>query len=149
MTTLLEGEPRSAYIHVPFCAHRCGYCDFTLVAKRDDLIDASLEAWAIARARLERPREVDTLFFGGGTPTHLPASQLEGLMSLTRRWFPAAPGAEICVEANPAGLDDAKIALLADAGVNRVSLGVQSFDDGVLKLLERDHRGDEVAAVVE
>ena len=73
MTTLLETEPRSAYIHVPFCVHRCGYCDFTLVARRDDLIDAYLEALAIDLARLERPREVDTLFFGGGTPTHLPA----------------------------------------------------------------------------
>jgi oxygen-independent coproporphyrinogen III oxidase len=149
MTTLLDAEPRSAYIHVPFCAYRCGYCDFTLVAKRDDLIDAYLEALAIDLARLDRPREVDTLFFGGGTPTHLAAPQLERLMSLARGWFPPAAGAEICVEANPAGLDDAKVAVLADAGVNRVSLGVQSFDDGVLKLLERDHRGEEVAGVVE
>ncbi|HEV8003369.1 MAG TPA: radical SAM family heme chaperone HemW [Planctomycetaceae bacterium] len=149
MTNLLETEPRSAYIHVPFCVHRCGYCDFTLVARRDDLIDAYLEALAIDLARLERPREVDTLFFGGGTPTHLPAPQLARLMSLARRWFPPAPGAEICVEANPAGLDDDKVAVLADAGVNRVSLGVQSFDTKVLELLERDHRGSDIPAVVE
>ncbi len=148
MPTLLDAEPRSAYIHVPFCVHRCGYCDFTLVAGRDDLIDAYLEALAIELARLERPREVDTLFFGGGTPTHLPASQLARLLALTRRWFPPAPGAEICVEANPAGLDDAKVAVLADAGVNRVSLGVQSFDTQMLELLERDHRGADVPAVV-
>ncbi len=64
-------EPRSAYLHVPFCAHRCGYCDFTLVARRDDLIDAYLDALAIDLAHLGEPREVDTLFFGGGTPTHL------------------------------------------------------------------------------
>jgi oxygen-independent coproporphyrinogen-3 oxidase len=148
MPTLLDAEPRSAYIHVPFCVHRCGYCDFTLVAGRDDLIDAYLEALAIELARLERPREVDTLFFGGGTPTHLPASQLARLLALTRRWFPPAPGAEICVEANPAGLDDAKVAVLADAGVNRVSLGVQSFDTQMLELLERDHRGADVSAVI-
>ncbi|HXY37737.1 MAG TPA: radical SAM family heme chaperone HemW [Planctomycetaceae bacterium] len=147
--TPLDALPRSAYIHVPFCAHRCGYCDFTLVAGRDDLIDAYLEALAIELTKLERPCEVDTLFFGGGTPTHLPAPELERLMTLARRWFPPAPGAEICVEANPAGLDDVKIAVLAQAGVNRVSLGVQSFDDAVLKLLERDHRGAEVPAVVE
>ena len=97
MTTLLEAEPRSAYIHVPFCVHRCGYCDFTLVARRDDLIDAYLEALAIDLARLERPRDVDTLFFGGGTPTHLPVPQLARLMMLARRWFPPAPGAEICL----------------------------------------------------
>src|SRR5271154_1969031 len=142
-------EPRSAYIHVPFCAHRCGYCDITLVARRDDLIDAYLEALAIDLARLERPREVDTLFFGGGTPTHLPAPQLNRLLSLARRWFPPAPGAEICVEANPAGLDDEKVAVLAEAGVNRVSLGVQSFDTKQLELLARDHRGSDIPSVVE
>ncbi|HET6327700.1 MAG TPA: radical SAM family heme chaperone HemW, partial [Planctomycetaceae bacterium] len=124
-------------------------CDFTLVARRDDLIDAYLEALAIDFARLERPREVDTLFFGGGTPTHLPAPHLARLMALSRRWFPPAYGAEICVEANPAGLDDNKVAVLADAGVNRVSLGVQSFDTKVLELLERDHRGSDIPSVVE
>jgi oxygen-independent coproporphyrinogen-3 oxidase len=149
MQPLLETEPRSAYIHVPFCVHRCGYCDFTLVARRDDLIGAYLEALAIDLARLKQPREVDTLFFGGGTPTHLPAPQLAQLMSLAQRWFRPAPGAEICVEANPAGLDNAKVAVLAEAGVNRVSLGVQSFDSNVLELLERDHRGSDIPAVVE
>ncbi len=147
--TVAWPEPRSAYIHVPFCAHRCGYCDFTLVARRDDLIDAYLQAMAIDLAQLERPREVDTLFFGGGTPTHLPADQLRRLMNLALRWFVPAKGAEICVEANPAGLDDAKIAALTEAGVNRVSLGVQSFDAGVLKLLERDHGRAEITSAVE
>jgi oxygen-independent coproporphyrinogen III oxidase len=142
-------EPRSAYLHVPFCAHRCGYCDFTLVAQRDDLIDAYLDALAIDLARLEVPRQVETLFFGGGTPTHLPANQLKRLMDLALRWFRPVAGAEICVEANPAGLDDAKIAVLAEAGVNRVSLGVQSFDADVLKLLERDHRRPEIVSAVE
>jgi oxygen-independent coproporphyrinogen-3 oxidase len=149
MKNALDAEPRSAYIHVPFCAHRCGYCDFTLIARRDDLIDAYLEALSIDLARLDRPHEVDTLFFGGGTPTHLAAHQLERLMSLARQWCPPAAGAEICVEANPARLDDAKIAVLADAGVNRVSLGVQSFDDAILELLERDHHGSEISEVVE
>jgi oxygen-independent coproporphyrinogen-3 oxidase len=149
MPSPYDSEPRSAYIHVPFCVHRCGYCDFTLVARRDDLIGAYLDAMEIELARLERPREVDTLFFGGGTPTHLPAPQLEQLMSLVQRWLAPAAGAEICVEANPAAFDDAKIAVLAEAGVNRISLGVQSFDSGVLELLERDHRGPEIADVVE
>jgi oxygen-independent coproporphyrinogen III oxidase len=142
-------EPRSAYLHVPFCSHRCGYCDFTLVARRDDLIDAYLDALAIDLAQLEQPREVDTLFFGGGTPTHLPAVQLKKLLDLALRWFRPVAGAEICVEANPAGLDDAKIAVLAAAGVNRVSLGVQSFDPAILKLLERDHRRPEIVSATE
>jgi len=142
-------EPRSAYLHVPFCAHRCGYCDFTLVARRDDLIDAYLDALEVDLAQLRQPRDVDTLFFGGGTPTHLPAPQLQRLMDLALRWFQPVASAEVCVEANPAGLDDAKIAVLANAGVNRVSLGVQSFDPAILKLLERDHRRDEIISAVE
>jgi len=134
---------------VPFCAHRCGYCDFTLVAGRDDLIESYLRALAMDLARLERPREVDTLFFGGGTPSHLPAPQLRELMDLALKWFRPAPGAEVCVEANPAGLDDAKISVLAAAGVNRVSLGVQSFDPVILQLLERDHRRPDILSTIE
>ena len=149
MTLPIYAEPRAAYLHVPFCAHRCGYCDFTLVAGRDDLTDDYLRAMSVELASLERAREVDTVFFGGGTPTHLPPKQLAGLLELTRKWFVLAPGYEWSVEANPFGLSDEKIELLADAGVNRISLGVQSFDADVLKLLERDHRADEVVSAVE
>jgi len=130
---------RSAYIHVPFCRHRCGYCNFTLVAGRDDLIDAYLDALERELAGLEQPREVDTLFFGGGTPTHLAPSQLQRLLTIARNWFPLAPGAELSVEANPVDLDETKFNILADAGVTRISLGAQSFDNRKLKLLERDH----------
>ena len=149
MTLPIYAEPRAAYLHVPFCAHRCGYCDFTLVAGRDDLTDDYLRAMSVELASLEHPREVDTVFFGGGTPTHLPPRQLAELLELTQKWFVLAPGYEWSVEANPFGLSDEKIELLADAGVNRISLGVQSFDADVLKLLERDHRADEVVSAVE
>jgi oxygen-independent coproporphyrinogen-3 oxidase len=133
-------QPRSAYIHVPFCAHRCGYCDFTLVARRDDLIDAYLRAMEIELSRLEEPPVLDTLFLGGGTPTHLSPEQLSRLLELLRRSFHLADGCEFAAEANPSGLSADKIAVLADGGVNRVSLGIQSFDPQILKLLERDHR---------
>ncbi len=149
MTLPIYAEPRAAYLHVPFCAHRCGYCDFTLVAGRDDLTDDYLRAMSVELASLESPREVATVFFGGGTPTHLPPRQLATLLELTRKWFTLAPGYEWSVEANPFGLTDEKIELLADAGVNRISLGVQSFDADVLKLLERDHRAEEVVSAVE
>jgi oxygen-independent coproporphyrinogen III oxidase len=141
--------PRAAYIHVPFCAHRCGYCDFTLVARRDDLVEPYLAALERDLATLAAPREVETIFFGGGTPTHLSERQLECLLALVLRWFRPVADCEFSVEANPAGLDDGKIAVLAGAGVNRVSLGVQSFDAGVLETLERDHRGREALDVVE
>jgi oxygen-independent coproporphyrinogen-3 oxidase len=142
-------EPRSVYIHVPFCAHRCGYCDFTLVAGREELIGDYLRGLEWELSRLERPRDVETLFVGGGTPSHLPPPQLARLMELLRQWYRLAEDCEFSVEANPAGFDQAKIDVLLDAGVNRVSLGVQSFDDPMLSLLERDHHAADVVTVME
>src|SRR3954467_11213105 len=92
--------PRAAYLHVPFCRHRCGYCNFTLIAGRDDLIDAYLDALARELESLERPRPVNTIFLGGGTPTHLSPTQLERLLALAAHWFPPTPGHEFSVEAN-------------------------------------------------
>lgn len=140
---------RSVYVHVPFCRHRCGYCDFTLVAGRDDLVPAYLEALELELRRVESPVEIDTLFFGGGTPTHLPPADLARLFRLVRDRFPLADGAELSVEANPADLTADKVAVLAEFGVNRVSLGVQSFDANALAVLERDHSPSDVAAAVE
>lgn len=141
-------EPRAAYLHVPFCVHRCGYCDFTLVSGRDNLADDYLRAMEVELRQLERPREVDTLFFGGGTPTQLAEDKLARLLELTREWFRLAPGYEFSVEANPVGLTDEKLRQMAEAGVDRVSLGVQSFDEGLLKLLERDHREADILDAV-
>src|SRR3954468_20351595 len=95
-------SPRAAYIHVPFCAHRCGYCNFTLVAGRDELIDDYLRAIERELQELGEPREVRTLFFGGGTPTHLSPAQLDRLLCLVTRWLPLAARSEFSVEANPA-----------------------------------------------
>jgi len=131
--------PRAAYVHVPFCRHRCGYCNFTLIAGRDDLIDGYLDALAAELARLGEPREVETLFLGGGTPTHLSPPQLERLLNLVRRWFPTSPGYEFSVEANPADVTPERVEVLVAGGVTRLSLGSQSFDDAKLRLLERDH----------
>lgn len=144
-----SGAARAAYVHVPFCRHRCGYCDFTLVARRDDLIEPYLTALELELARLQAPREVDTIFLGGGTPTHLPPAQLHRMLSAIVRRLPLAQGGEFSIEANPAGLDDARIEVLAAAGVNRVSLGVQSFQPAHLATLERDHSPEGVIDVVE
>ncbi|WDI44252.1 radical SAM family heme chaperone HemW [Bremerella sp. P1] len=142
-------SPRSAYIHVPFCTHRCGYCNFTVIAGRDDLTGAYLEAIEKELAQLGQPQEVDTLFLGGGTPTHLSPPELEQLLSLATTWFPLAPGAELSVEANPIDITPEKAEVLESAGVNRVSLGVQSFRSDKLKLLERDHDRAQVEAAAE
>ncbi len=141
--------PRAAYVHVPFCVHRCGYCDFTLVANRDDLIGDYLTALEIELSSLESPRVVDTIFFGGGTPTQLEVEQLRQLLALVTRWFHISPDGEFSTEANPDGLTAEKVAVLAEGGVNRVSLGVQSFDPNVLETLERRHRPDDISVATE
>ena len=148
-------QPRSLYIHVPFCAHRCGYCDFTLVAGKDHLAEKYLDALTLEIDReLQRvdnsdsaahPKpELDTVFFGGGTPTQLSAQQLERLCGIVRDRFQLTSETEFSVEANPARMTDDRIAVLSDAGVNRISLGVQSFDNATLTMLERDHRRADV-----
>jgi len=141
--------PRSAYIHVPFCRHRCGYCNFTLVAGREELVPNYLAALERELAGLAQPHEVETLFFGGGTPTHLAAGDLERLLVLAAGWFPLAAGGEMSIEANPLDLDDARAAVLAAGGVTRVSLGAQSFVPHKLRLLERDHKADDIARAVQ
>jgi oxygen-independent coproporphyrinogen-3 oxidase len=141
--------PRAAYVHVPFCAHKCGYCDFAALAGADALADRYLDALEREAGRLNGPHPVETIFVGGGTPTRLDAGQLRRLMAMIRRAFPLAPGGEWTVEANPGTLDAAKADVLADAGVNRVSLGAQSFRPSSLAVLERNHAPEEVARAVE
>jgi oxygen-independent coproporphyrinogen-3 oxidase len=140
---------RAAYIHVPFCARRCGYCNFTLVAGRDDLVEPYLAALGRELSLLRAPREVETLFIGGGTPTHLKGGALARLLELVRAWHPLAAGHEFTVEANPGDLDKETIAVLSDYGVTRVSLGGQSFDARKLHALERDHSADDIRRSVE
>ena len=143
-----ETPPTAAYIHVPFCAHRCGYCDFTIVAGKDHLVGDYLHALELELQSLKNQRPVRTIFLGGGTPTHLNASELSQLLRLIRRWFEPVGDFEFSAEANPAGLDREKIEVLAEHGVNRISLGVQSFDKAMLDVLERDHDAAQVEAAV-
>ncbi len=131
--------PRSAYLHVPFCRHRCGYCNFSVTAGRDNLAGDFLDAIEHELAMLGSPQPVDTLFIGGGTPTHLSLKQLNQLFASIDRWLLRTPATETTVEANPEDIDGEKLALLARHGVNRISLGVQSFNASKLKLLERTH----------
>src|SRR5208283_5423985 len=140
--------PQAAYVHVPFCAHHCGYCDFAVAVGQDERIDAYLDALQIELSRLTAPHPVRTLFFGGGTPTYLPHRPLERLLEMTQRWLPLLPDHEFSVEANPSWLDLDKIELLRAFGVNRLSLGVQSFQPRTLEILERDHRPADVPRVL-
>lgn len=144
--------PFGFYIHVPYCATRCGYCDFNTytaselrsadgaVADRDSYADTVIEEIRLARKVLgaaELPAE--TVFFGGGTPTLLPAADLGRMLRAIREEFGLAPGAEITTEANPETVDPASLAALREAGLTRVSFGMQSARAHVLKVLDRTH----------
>jgi oxygen-independent coproporphyrinogen-3 oxidase len=134
---------------VPFCAHHCGYCDFAIAVGRDDLIEQYVNALSAELATLETPQLVRTLFLGGGTPTHLAPGPLGRLLAAVRRWLPLEEGGEFSVEANPDTLDAARVAVLAEHSVTRVSLGAQSFHPHLLATLERRHSPDDVPAAVE
>lgn len=140
----VSGLPRSVYLHVPFCRHRCGYCDFTLVAGRDDLIDQYLEALERELRRLTQPLEIDTLYLGGGTPSHLGGERLERLFAMLRQTLHPVEHAEITLEANPLDVNEPLVAAALRCGVTRVSLGSQSLDAATLRVLDRDHMPDDV-----
>lgn len=142
-------SPRSAYVHVPFCLHRCGYCNFALVTQRDDLIEHYLQAIAVELSALEHRHEVDTLYFGGGTPTYLSPPCLERLCRVALSHFSLATDYEWTVEANPGDLDEQRVEVLASQGVNRISLGAQSFHTAKLRQLERDHDAPAIERAVE
>ncbi len=119
-----------------------------MLAGRDDLTDAFVDAITNELEALNTPRPIDTLFIGGGTPTHLTGDQLEKLFDAIDRWLPRADGAETSVEANPEDLSAEMVSRLADRGVTRVSMGVQSFDDRKLKALERTHSRETITKAV-
>ncbi|HEX4059187.1 MAG TPA: radical SAM family heme chaperone HemW [Galbitalea sp.] len=148
------------YLHVPFCRVRCGYCDFNTYtadelrgAKRADYADQAIAEVHQAREVLARAgitnREVSTVFFGGGTPTMLPASDLERMLEAVRTTWGLAQGAEVTTEANPDSVDADYLAALADAGFTRISFGMQSAVPHVLATLERTHDPERIPLVVE
>ena len=133
------------YVHIPFCAAKCNYCDFLSFDGRES---SAAEYLLALTAELESYRThyagaiTETVFFGGGTPTLLPAEQLAALMRTILRVFAVTPDAEITIEANPETVDYDKLKALCAAGFNRVSFGVQSFDDAHLRRLGRIHSAD-------
>jgi oxygen-independent coproporphyrinogen-3 oxidase len=141
------------YVHVPFCLTRCHYCDFVTYTGMEGLrrpyAAALLEEAALAVAGLgPGPSVVTSVFVGGGTPTLLPPEDLARVLGRLRELLAFASGAEVTVEANPETVDDAMAEGLAAAGVTRVSMGAQSFDDRVLAALGRVHDADRVVRAV-
>lgn len=130
------------YIHIPFCERKCPYCDFNTYAGLEALYQATVEALIAEMARWADPlagRTISTVFVGGGTPTVLSPRQLEQLFVAVHRTFRVAEDVEITCEANPGAVDREKFAALRASGVNRLSMGVQSFQADELRLLGRIH----------
>ena len=143
----MSSRPLGFYVHVPFCATRCGYCDFNTYtaeelgagASRSTYADTVISEIRWARSQVPDDRPVSTVFVGGGTPTLLGARDLVRVLDAIREEFRLEPGAEITTEANPDSVSPAMLQALRDGGFTRVSFGVQSLAPHVLEVLERTH----------
>ena len=146
-------DPLSIYLHFPFCVHRCAYCDFNTYAGQEDSIPAYVNAlvqeinWIANSA--SAPRDIHTIFFGGGTPSLMPPETVAAVIAAAEAHWGFEPGIEITLEANPSSVEAARFADIAAAGVNRVSLGLQALDDADLRFLGRAHGVDEGLAALE
>src|SRR4030065_2170992 len=136
-------HPYSIYLHVPFCRHRCGYCDFNTYAGLDTLIPDYVRALCqeieiVASSAGER-LPAHTIFFGGGTPSLLPVEAIAHILRVLETCFQFQSGMEITLEANPGTVSLESLRDMRACGINRLSLGVQSSNPGELQLLERQH----------
>lgn len=143
------------YVHVPFCARKCSYCDFAIAVRRQvpstryvDLVLAEWQSRQGEAAWADSPL-VDTIYLGGGTPSHLDTVELARLLRGLCSTRPVAPGAEVTLEANPDDITPEKALSWRAAGINRVSLGVQSFDDRALQWMHRAHDAAAAASAVQ
>ncbi|MFA5904468.1 MAG: radical SAM family heme chaperone HemW [Desulfobacula sp.] len=146
-------DNRSIYIHIPFCVRKCAYCDFysgTDLSLIPDYLKA-LETEIGLRAATDVPSNgsIDTIYFGGGTPSLLGVSQIENILQTVRNRFQVSPDVEITAEINPGTVDAGYFSGLKGAGVNRLSIGVQSFNDDKLKFLHRIHNADEACRALD
>jgi len=135
----VTGRP-GAYVHVPYCAHRCTYCSFVAVTGRETerpYFDAVVRETRARAGEVEGP--FDTVYFGGGTPSYAEPSNLGRVLAALRETSGVSAGAEVTAEANPDDLDEGRLSALVDLGVNRLSIGIQSLSDGELEPLERRH----------
>jgi oxygen-independent coproporphyrinogen-3 oxidase len=143
--------PRHVYLHVPFCSRRCSYCDFSIAVRRTVPVDeylSALDAELTTRFGRDAVSEVDTIYLGGGTPSRLGGPGVARAIELVRRWFPLARGGELTIEANPEDLTSSNADAWAAAGVNRLSLGSQSFDDAALRWMHRTHDASAIEEAV-
>ena len=153
LITRKNKQPLGIYIHVPFCRSKCQYCDFySLTTKDDKLMDSYLEAMTrhIKESGALAPNhKVDTIYFGGGTPSFFGADGMATILTAIRRYFDVANDAEITFEANPDSVNDKLLRRLRAEGFNRVSLGIQTDDDAILQKIGRPHNYAQAVTAVE
>ena len=140
------------YVHIPFCKTKCPYCDFNTYQSIEHLMEPYLEALTTEISlwgRVLAHPAVNSVFFGGGTPSYLPEGHLDRILAASRSAFALKPDVEITIEGNPGDLDLDRCRRLLDAGVNRLSIGVQSLDNGLLALLGRRHSADQAIEAFE
>lgn len=138
---------KGLYIHIPFCISKCPYCDFNSYAGKMQYVKQYIES-LILEATAFKEAEIQTVYIGGGTPTCLEKNDILYLFECINKNFKLMQGAEITIEANPATIDKDKLKSLKDAGINRISIGVQSFDSGMLKALGRIHSANDARRAV-
>lgn len=148
-----SSHPRAVYIHIPFCTNKCHYCDFNSVVLKGQPVMEYLQALEREMEQTVQqvpPQMIDTFFVGGGTPTVLTPEQMNYFLHSVRKSFPdRASNMEFSMEANPGTVDEEKLAAMLEGGVNRISFGVQSFDNGLLHGIGRIHDTDDVYRSIE
>ncbi|MBS1717499.1 MAG: radical SAM family heme chaperone HemW [Armatimonadetes bacterium] len=142
-------QPVAVYVHIPFCPTKCGYCDFNSYAMEGEIMERTTRAiLQDLETSPAKGRPAKTIFFGGGTPTHIPKEQLTSILKKVMEVHPPIEGAEITSEANPGTIDAEKFAAMREAGFNRLSLGAQSFKPEDLIRLGRIHQANEIERAV-
>lgn len=153
MSKIHTASPKAVYIHIPFCTNKCHYCDFnSVVLKGQPVMDylRALEQEMERTTALMPPEMIETIFVGGGTPTVLTPEQMSVFLSSVQKFFPRqSPQIEYSMEANPGTVDEEKLAVMLEGGVNRLSFGVQSFDNQLLYAIGRIHDTDDVYRSIE
>src|ERR671930_673562 len=144
--------PLALYVHIPWCVRKCPYCDFNSHERNEPLPEREYVAKLIADLEALLPsvwgRRLISVFIGGGTPSLFSPAAIDAPLSAVRARLPLEPGAEITLEANPGTVEASRFRGFRDAGVNRISLGVQSFDDAMLAALGRIHGAEEARRAV-
>ena len=127
------------YVHIPFCAKKCNYCDFISFSNKENLVDKYIERLKQEIKSYKINKEVSTIYFGGGTPSYIESKYIIDILKTVKQKFKISENAEITIEVNPGTVNEEKLTDYYDSGINRISFGLQSTNNDLLKLIGRIH----------